>query len=175
MGRKFYFVLVVLIAGCSRIEHPQRGGLARVKTHLSLLDGTYKNQRTDSTPHSALWTVLTQYRTFNYDTTFSIYNSSVKLIAQNKKTILAQLYVDTSMIEQITIRGKIKGDYFVARRRIKYFGLPFIYLTYDGHKFQLAKDNSGKLILDGVSDGAGWILFFGTNSNYQYNFEYPQR
>lgn len=150
--------------------------MADLENDISTINGTYQNQDVSSRKTGSIWSNLTNYRRFEHDSTFEIFNTTVKLTAQSKKRVLAQIYVDTSLVEQIEIKGKVrrKGKYFVGRPKVKYFGLPFI-MWFDQRSIQFGRDQSGRLYIDCLQNGFLWILCFAGGNHDDFNYIYDLR
>ena len=113
---------------------PIRNSSIQEITHLNsnnygILNGTYKNYLSDSSSKQiiSLWSALNPNKRFlKFDTTRLFANESVLIELKSKNRLTAKLFNDTRIIAERRYRGRLKDGYFVARRRVKYFGIPFI-------------------------------------------------
>ncbi|MEO6454598.1 MAG: hypothetical protein ABIN97_11015 [Ginsengibacter sp.] len=145
-----------------------------MENNNSALNGDYKNFNSDTSfSQISLWAVLT--KNFNYpqfSNSYDIQNSFVRITTRNNKKILAQLYIDTVLSEQKFLKGNIKNDRFVLRRKVKCYGLPFIFLWYSDYKFQITKDHNNCLFIDGINGRATWIFIFSSGMNDEHHFKF---
>ena len=168
-------VLALLTQSCATIKYPKTRSTVDLTQDLSVVNGDYNNIGYD-TIHSqiSIWSVLKKnYNYPGFSSTYDFPNSFVRLTAQGDKRILAQLYVNNKLSEQKTLKGRVKDNRFVLRRKVRWYGLPFLFLWYSDYKLQLSKDTTKVLFIDGINGRATWILIFGGGSNEEYNFKFP--
>ena len=164
----------ILSQSCASIKYPERQDILNLESNTSILNGDYKNfNRDTSFSQTALWAVLTKnYNYPQFSSSYDIPNSFVRLTARNDKSILAQLYIDTALSEERILKGRIKDNRFVLRRKVKCFGLPFVFLWYSDYKLQLTKDQNRSLFIDGINGRATWIFIFAGGMNDEHHFKF---
>jgi len=85
-------------------------------------------------------------------------NKHVNLQFVNKNTIFASLYHGDEFIEGIHLKGKIRGDFFIVKRRLRLIPFPpIIYARYEVRTI-IANSESGDLILIQGHANELWIL-----------------
>jgi hypothetical protein len=176
--KKYLFLLsLILTTACSGPKFIKRDNITPLNnTNFSSINGYYKNHTTDTafTTDIALWDALNPKRkkTYLYDTAVKYKNAKIEVQLKDNKTLLVKLYNGSNLIDEKKYKGKIKKSYFSVRRRIKYFGLPFLFLTYFDYKFRIGKDISNNLLLDAMQERDAWLLVFVSGSNSQHNLKF---
>jgi len=99
-------------------------------------------------------------------------NIYVQLIGKSNRSIVARLFMDSILITEKTFKGKIKGDYFVTRRKIRYRGVPFLIGMEADCKLQFSKDTSNNIYIDDAFGTMGWIFIMAAGTNGQDNYKY---
>ena len=98
----------------------------------------------------------------------------VNLQLIDETTILASLYNENELIEEISLKGEITGNYFVVNRKYRLIPFPPIWYRRNEVRTIIANSESGDLILiQGVAN-EGWallILVGGRRGVNQYTFE----
>ena len=103
---------------CNRIQYPDRQNLTRLHD-TAPLSGYFRNVADDSNKIS-MWRVLSmadRYKKPHKE--YDVPNSYVQLVGKDKHLIVAKLFIDTSLIAERHFKGKIKGDYFVTKRKME--------------------------------------------------------
>lgn len=155
------------------VKNAGRQGLMNLEGAASEIDGVYINRKFDSANQLPLWNVFTErHRHGEPDTLYQPGNSRIKLTSQGQKRILAQLYFGDKKMGQEILKGKFKNQYFIARRKIHYSGVPVIFMGYSSNKYHISKDSSGILYIDGARTAFGWILLFVAGSDYRYHYKF---
>jgi hypothetical protein len=167
-------IITLFVQACAPLKYPKRNDLVGLKTDPAKINGEYKNMASDSTP--SIWSVLTKNYSYpGFDSVFDIPNATVRFTAKNKRTILAQFYVDSTLREEKVLKGRLRGNYFRRRTRFTYFGIPFIIMKYSEYKLQFSRQISGRLNIDVAAGIAGSFLFFAAGNDQDYNFVYESR
>jgi hypothetical protein len=102
-------------------------------------------------------------------------NGSVLIELNTKNKITAKLFVNDRLVDEKRYKGKIKDGYFVARRRVKYFGIPFVYVSYADYQFRLGKSTSDRLHLDAVNGWFGEIFILTAGHNDYFSFQFNSK
>jgi hypothetical protein len=168
------FLIGLIFQNCASIVYPQRDNMKSLKGGLEPLDGFYANLSAQNTGDSiAMWAVLTKkYQSPEFTGKFDFSNSIVKLTSQRRRRVLAELIVADTVKETLILKGHVTDDYFSLRRKIKYFGLPFVFLTWFDYKLQLGLDNNNELHIDGNNGRLGWVFIIAAGNKEDYNFTY---
>jgi hypothetical protein len=170
---------VLFLLSCSDKDFPKSDHLLPLsKSNSSSLNGHYRNYSNDTslTEKITLWNVITpRKKMYAYDTSTTYKSANVELFLKNNKTLIARLYNEDKLINEKKFKGRIKDGYFSSRRRINYFGLPFLYLTYFDYKFQIGKDSSNTLLIDAGNGRFGWILIMTGGNTETYNFKFQPK
>ncbi len=176
--KKYFFLLsLILTTACSGPKFINGDNITPLThTNFSSINGYYKNHITDTafTTDISLWDALNPKRKKNYlyDTAVKYENAKIEVQLKDNKTLIVKLYNGSNLIDEKKYKGKIKKGYFSVRRRIKYFGLPFLFLTYFDYKLRIGKDTSNNLVLDAMQERDAWLLVFVSGSNSQYNLKF---
>lgn len=188
--REFQFLrtaLVVLFAtflfSCNGVKHIERSNLIDLNTNMSFLEGKYENMDPDVTKnvgyHSpmSLWSVLVKkgYKTYGFEQDTFGPNSTVQLTVLSKKRVLAKLFVDTTLVAERVVKGRVKNDYFSVTRKIRYVGLPVLFMLYSNRKIELGKTEEGELIVDVSHRSLGWLVFMVAGNTEYYNLSYREK
>ncbi len=149
----FYTVLATLIVACGA---PFK---ELTYTNSSRLDfeGTYKNYC--DTSKTKNYRKIELWKNFDRKTEFIDSNYEIQLSLQGDKRLLAKLFLKDSLIEEETIKGKIKEDScFYARR--KFYIVPFIPLIYgySHHRVRYYAENNDLIYEVSHSGGAGTLI-----------------
>jgi len=173
-----FILLLATLTGCAVRPYPTREHLPIDSNHPSTLNGTYRNSPTDtgSSNKSPLWNVLwPKDKYYIYDSITAQPDESVEIIQQSNRRLLARLHKGDQVIASRLFKGKMKDNYFSVRRRMHYFGLPFVYLTHRKYKYHIGKDQANQLIIDSYYSRLKWIVVFTGGLTEDFNFYYPQR
>src|SRR4051812_13347932 len=157
--------------GCTHFHYPARQNLIR-PGNTSFFNGYYKNVSPDTLTIS-MWRVLSMADRYKKPITkYDKQNAYVQLTGKTNRSIDAKLFIDTTLIGERSFHGKIKGDYFVTRRKLRYRGLPFIIGTEADCKLQFSKDSSNNIYIDDAFSTMGWvfIMFAGTDAHNNYKY-----
>ncbi|MBL7747420.1 MAG: hypothetical protein JNM19_08360 [Chitinophagaceae bacterium] len=172
-------LLLSLLASCAKIKYPERTQLLPVtSTGDAPINGKYKNMGSDTSwgrPFT-LWTALTLHtKQFIPDSLLPYPDAVVELQLQRRRKLNARLINDTQLIEERILKGRIRDGYFSVRRKVRYVGLPFLYLRYSDYKVQLGSDNNRHLLVDAVSSRFGWIFIMSAGTADQYHFQFEKK
>lgn len=172
-------LLLSLLASCAKIDYPERTQLLPVRsTGDAPINGKYKNMGSDTSwgrPFT-LWTALTLHtKQFIPDSLLPYPDAVVELQLQRRRKLSARLINDTQLIAERILKGRIRDGYFTVRRKVRYFGLPFLYLRYSDYKVQLGSDNKRQLLVDAVSSRFGWIFIMSAGTADQYHFQFEKK
>ncbi len=99
-------------------------------------------------------------------------NSDVEITFTNKNMV-AKLFLADSLIAIKKLKGNIKNTFFTSKKRIKYFGFPFLYVRYQTYQLAFAIDDKNNLLVHSASDQFGWILLLHAGYLDQKDFSYP--
>jgi len=163
MFKKYIFILLTLIvtaSSCVSIKTPKDRTIVKLD-QLSKLDGVYSNFSAYGSDSSELWTLLATNFNRKKPSTFNFPSGHfVQLTANGERRILIQLYKDSVLQWNRVVKGKVKGDRFVMPRKVKWIGLPLVFLWYSDYRLQLTKAEDGSLYVDGTNTRATWVLLF---------------
>ncbi len=113
------------------------------------LEGTYNLHREFTIERD---TVLKEQRD-----TFGFHKRSCTITAINKTKILVANFLNDSCISRELIRGSIKKDYFVSRRKFKIIPL-IVYNVWESRQTQYSLSANHDLREERVSNDGGWVL-----------------
>lgn len=171
-----FIILTLIFQSCSKTVFPTRDSQSTLQ-HPSALNGEYKNISLDSTvPNNTLWTVLTEkpgphgFKPGNAQP-----QSYIRLTAKNDHKVMAELYSDSGLLDKKVLKGSIDKNAFRLKKRVRYFGLPFLYMTLSHYKLQLSKDDRNRLWVDIADAHGGMALFLSGGSTDEYSFTYEKR
>jgi len=163
----------VMLQSCTRWTFPNHANLTAVPDP-SVLNGAYSNLSLDtSESNNTLWTVLTKKPgPHGYKPGISNQQSFVLLTAKDSRHLIVELYNNSVLSSRKILKGRVEDNYFRPKKRTRYFGLPFIYMSLSHYQLRLGKDFSGKLLVD-VADGHGGMVFIlaGGDTN-EFSFPY---
>ncbi len=74
------------------------------------------------------------------------FTGQIKIEFMSNKLLLCTYINSDSVIETKKFKGKIKNGYFCFNRKIKYFGLPLLYLSYKQRDRYIGFDSNGNII-----------------------------
>jgi hypothetical protein len=168
---------LVLLQSCASIKYSTSRESVNLENNLSVLNGDYVNYNTDSNfSNVSFWSVLTKnYNRPGFSEGYNISNSFVRLTAKYDRVFSAQLYIDSVVSEEKKLKGKIKSNKFILRRKVTLYGLPMIFLWYSDYQLQLSSDSGSTLFVDGINGRATWVLLFTGGSHDAYNFKFQRR
>jgi len=162
------------MASCSPFKKFEKNS-SRIKlneTNLKSLNGKYSLISVDSSYRFLDWTLFAK-SPFGFE---NIPTSSdyVSFQVLNKKEIKVAVFENGNMIRSKSLKGKIKNDYFVFRKK----RVLLFWLILNGVRIQktrIAIHKNGDLILDNKSGGVlllGIFPIFGSNDeHHNYLFE----
>ena len=158
------------------MDHPARNDMKSLRYDLSIIDGIYENmslQRTDS--YVSLWAVLIKKsQTPSFSDKYNLANSKVRLTAQGRNKIKAELIVGDTVKEKLTLRGRVKDNYFIAKRKIVFYGLPFVFFAWYDYNLQFYLSENNELRIDGNNGRLGWIFIIAAGNKEDFNFVFTK-
>lgn len=175
--KAYYFYFLIVLTSCSSLKFSKNENTLQVnKLNYDQVNGIYFNNNLDTTlkDKTTLWSMLHSTNDKKYHNKAVVYkDEKLHLKFENKKTLFVKLYNGDSLIKEKRIKGKIKGGYFFGRRKVKYFGLPFIFVKVSQLRYRICKGVSNNLIVDIARENmAGIFIFFaGANFYSTYTFE----
>jgi hypothetical protein len=145
-----------------------------LNSETKTFNGVYDNISAQNSGDSvSMWAVLAKkYQDPVFTKKFDFVNSKIKLTSQGKKRILAELIVADTVKEKLILKGRVTANYFSLNRKIKFYGLPFIYFSWFDYKLQLGLDKNNELHIDGNNGRLGWVLIIAAGNNEDYNFKF---
>jgi hypothetical protein len=161
---------------CAPIVYPHRDNMKSLRDRAKTLDGVYVNLSTQNNGENiSMWAVLTKkYQDPIFTSKYDFLNSTIKLTSHGSKRILAELIVADTIKEKLVLKGRVTDDYFSLRKKIRFYGLPFIYFAWFDYKLQLGLDSNNQLHIDGNNGRLGWILIIAAGNKEDYNFTYKK-
>lgn len=174
--------VIVLLCGCATLDFPERRDLISLEGNPALINGRYKNFPPDSavkrwpvrTDFQALWAVLLKKPGKDFSKVKWNEDAYVQLSAIGKKAILAQLFSDSTLLEEKVLKGRVKNGYFSVRTKIRVLGIPLIFFRYTNYKIQLGVGADQKLIIDGQGNLLINLLLMGAAASNHYYFVYSR-
>ena len=82
------------------------------------------------------------------------------------------MIVADTIKEKLILKGRVTANYFSLNRKIKFYGLPFIYFSWFDYKLQLGLDKNNELHIDGNNGRLGWVLIIAAGNKEDYNFKF---
>jgi hypothetical protein len=168
----FHIFLVIIFSSCSTLKFSKnKDAIVVNKENYTKINGDYYNNFID-TSGLTLWNILNPKSKLVDRGRAVIYkNVKVHLQFENNKTLLAKLYNGDTIFIEKKYKGKFKDGFFLGRRKIKYFGLPLIYMTYSQYRFRIGKDMGNNLLVDKAEERFGWIFIFSAGANFSKNYK----
>jgi hypothetical protein len=124
----------------------------------------------------SLWNVLTiTERMKKPHKNYNSPGSYVQFQAMDKHSVIAKLFIDTTLVEQKVFKGKIKNNYFSVKRQVRYIGFPFIYVMQSDCKLQFGRDKNNDLYIDAAYSSMGWVFIISAGTNYKFNYVYKTK
>ena len=118
---------------------------------------------TDSAQRNSIWNRLNM--SFRYSNKKYNEGATVRLNRIEPKKISFYLIENEHPIDSLILKGKIQGDYFSVKRRMKIIGLPLIYFKFYKAKIYIGFSKEGALLIKSCETKIGNILFMtGGNS-----------
>jgi hypothetical protein len=177
LSKGFIFLMVLYsLASCAGVKETLPGKLYPLKQNTILLNGQYSNVPVpDSNTAIQLWKILSVKKPYYLFTAEdSLPDMMVQLQVINSHSIAAKLYSGTNIINELLLKGHFEENYFSVRRKIRWLGVPFIYLAFSNAKTKIGKDITGNLVVDGVRGSFGMIFIASAGNNDWYNLTYKK-
>jgi hypothetical protein len=172
----FHIFLLIVFSSCSTLKFSKNTDAIEIdKENYTKVNGNYDNNFVDTstTLGITLWNILNaQNNVRDYNKALIYRDAKVSLFFKNDKTLYAKLYNADTVIAEKFFKGKFKNGFFLGKRKIKYFGLPFIYMTYSQYRFRIGKDKSNNLLVDKAEERFGWIFIFSAGTNFSNNYKF---
>lgn len=102
------------------------------------------------------------------------FNGKISIEFKNESELQVGYINDGQLIKTKTFKGEIHNGYFCFRRKIRYFGLPFIYLVYRQRDRYLGFDNQYKLVTKARRYDIANIFIFSGGGNDGYGDKYSK-
>ncbi|WP_300597854.1 hypothetical protein [Niabella sp.] len=103
--------------------------------------------------------------------TSGFHKISCNIIAINKTKILVANFLDDSCISREFIKGRIKNNFFVSRRKFKIIPL-IVYNTWKSSQTQFYLGANQNLRVEQVSNDGGWVLVIAGGHYWHFVREY---
>jgi len=173
----YLFVILCATQSCVSVKRIKHADAVNLKQQPAAINGTYRNRLPDDTAHKtpSLWSLLTQRPNGGqFSTAYDYPGAVVRFTSINKKRLQAQLIRDTTVVAQLILKGKTKQDYFSVRNRVKYAGVPAIYMLFSNYKLHIGRSTlQQQLYIDGVDAAFAWIALIaagGKDDQFNYKF-----
>lgn len=171
-------IATLLLTSCMAIKYPPRNNLVEMNGQLSALDGHYKNfNKLPERETISMMGMLAHKNKVGQPITrqFDDLSAYVTLKAQGNKRLLVTLHQDsTTMLAQVLLKGRVRNNYFVMRRRFRYFGIPLLFHTTASFKLQMGLDLNNQLHIDALTESGGCALLFCAGGPTHYNLTYKR-
>lgn len=168
-----------LLSSCMAIKYPPRHNLVELNGQLSALDGSYKNfNKPPESQTISMMGMLAHKNKVGQPITrqFDDFSAYVTLKAQGNKRLMVTLHQDsTTMLAQVLLKGRVRKNYFVMRRRVRYFGIPLLFHTTAEFKLQLGLDQDNLLHIDALTESSGCALLFCAGGPTHYNLQFGKK
>lgn len=173
----FIFLLFLSsIASCAAVKEAASGKLQSLKQNNALINGEYSNAPlSDSNTVIQLWKILSVQKPYYiFKPADSLPDMMVQIEVIDSRNLRAKLYSGKILINELLLKGHFEENYFSVRRKIRWLGVPLIYLSFANAKTKIGKDTTGNLVVDGVRGGFGMIFIAAAGNNNWYNLTYKQ-
>ncbi len=180
----FYFNIFVCIffSSCATLKFPKTNDAIIIsKENRTQINGDYHNNVLDTSTTKwlktlTLWKIINpEEKTIDSSKAVLYSNAKVHLQFENDKTLLVKLYNADTILAEKKYKGKFKDGFFLVKRKVKYFGLPFIYMRFSQYRCRIGKDISNHLIVDKAEERFGWIFIFSAGTNYTNSYKFVAR
>ncbi|MES2555430.1 MAG: hypothetical protein V4604_04720 [Bacteroidota bacterium] len=135
------------------------------------VNGDYINQSPTDTLRPALWDVLYQSYSFQEDTSKLVTDNAIINLTLNQKSLIVLAKVGDTIVSEFELKGKIKGDYFCANRKLFLIPIPFLFFRHRERRVVLAVTSENQLIVNHGTEEFLWVIMAGGynfNSSDQY-------
>ena len=158
----------MLLYGCVSTKKVRNQSLEVVKFDTAKFNGNYAN-KADTAKHLNSYKLLFEQLfsgTFidRYPKNIHITDSTiVNFYFDNKKTLVITTTENGKVLHNLKLKGKIKGNYFSANRKLFLIPIPMFFYFHDETKILLGNDANGNLVLKSGKYSIGWILMAANN------------
>ncbi len=159
LKRLILLIYIVLLSSCYSTKRLiRKNSFVTSEFDHHKLNGIYDNSTNDSTPQN-LWTVLKSSYTDRV-VTINLDSNKVKLTLVDNKKLNVQLLdkSDKYVIEEFSLDGKIKDDFFTIDRKLTLYPFVPIYYVNKETKTIIGNDFNGNLVLVSGSVNEAMIL-----------------
>lgn len=102
------------------------------------------------------------------------YSGSVQISPINDKKIKVYYIKENITLDSCLLKVRLKSDALCLKRKIRSFGIPFVFFIYRERYIRLYIDDSNSLGVSTNSLDFGSILFFGNGSHEANNYTYKK-
>jgi len=166
----FVFLLPIL-TGCYAVLPAKHDDMVAItKDNLKSLNGLYNNISDTESLHrvSNLWSDINH---MSYKAEIHGTRQEIKLHVLNDKRINVTLFSDSLQYNRI-LKGKVKGGYFVTRKKFLFIGIPLFLNIEKSLKMQFALTHDSNLLVDiKAGDYAAILMAAGQTSKRQEQYK----
>ena len=154
----------MLLCGCVSTKQVKNQSLQIAKFDIERFNGNYANKG-DSAKHLSHCKMLFEQL---FPTTFPneypkidnpiTDNTVINFHFDGEKILIVTAIENGEIVGKIKMRGKIRGNYFSANRKLFLIPIPILCYFHEETKILLGNDKMGRLVLKIGNFGAGWVL-----------------
>jgi hypothetical protein len=165
--------IVANLSSCASLKQERRENMREISA-LSAFNGSYVNRATekDDSEFSSLWNQLLLADRVD---TLEFSKATIVLEAIDSDKIRATWMQDGIWKKSIVVKGKLKDNYFVSRRKRSVIPIPLIYGEIKNNQFQLWLDKDNLLHIDRMQNGWGWVFLFLAGNDRTVTYQYQHR
>jgi hypothetical protein len=169
LGRRnfpFLFVSLLLVSCISSRELIRETPANQDMISVNAVNGEYSNQSPSDTLMPTLWKILYDSYSFKDDTNKQIGPNSTISITLNQRSLVVLARHGDSIIGELELKGKIKGDYFCANRNLFLIPIPFIFFRHRERRLVLGVTSENQLLVNHGIIEYVWVIMAG---GYDFN------
>ncbi|MDH4473790.1 MAG: hypothetical protein QE487_14390 [Fluviicola sp.] len=133
---------------------------------VNAINGEYTNQSPSDTLRRTLWEILYDSYSFQDDTNKQIKPSTTISLTLNQKSLVVLAKNGDQIIGELELKGKIKGDYFCANRKLFLIPIPFIFFRHRERRLVLGVTSENQLMVNHGIIEYVWVIMAG---GYDFN------
>lgn len=162
----FLFVSLLLVSCISSRELIRETPANQDMISVNAINGEYTNQSPSDTLMPTLWKLLHDSYSFQDDTNKQIGPNSTISLTLNQRSLVVLAKDGDSIIGELELKGKIKGDYFCANRNLFLIPIPFLFFRQRERRLVMGVTSENQLLVNHGLIEFAWVIMMAGGSDY---------
>ncbi len=141
---------------------------------VNAINGTYLNQSPSDTLMRTLWDILYDSYSFQEDTNKQIKPNTMISLSLNQKSLVVLAKNGDQIIGELELKGKIKGDYFCAKRNLFLVPIPFLFFRQRERRLVMGVTSENQLMVNHGMIEFAWVIMMAGGNDFNSTERYEK-